>query len=204
MSGLEARVYLGYISSKLNYKASMWVGAREWITQVSWWARFLWSSQQATDRVLLTWVVRSLGARPMVLLSSWQPHHNKHSSSFRRHPESESGLQPLLLPIRSQREEHGIIPLFHDLLETRGPSRKHSWFMSSWTGLLERCIWPFTIRPLSHGSSWITEISVYPERCPDIWGVLPLYRCWQCGHCHGHGWLSCDLWSMATHASALL
>ena len=64
--------------------------------------------------------------------------------------------------------------------------------MSSWTGLLERCIWPFTIRPLSHGSSWITEISVYPERCPDIWGVLPLYRCWQCGHCHGHGWLSFD------------
>lgn len=103
MSGLEARVYLGYISSKLNYKASMWVGAREWITQVSWWARFLWSSQQATDRVLLTWAVRSLGARPMAPLSSWQPHHNKHSSSFRRHPESESGLQPLVLPIRSLR-----------------------------------------------------------------------------------------------------
>ena len=69
--------------------------------------------------------------------------------------------------------------------------------MSSWTGLLERFIWPFTVRPLSQGSSWITEVSVYPERCSDVWGVLPFYRCWQCGHCRGHGWLSCDWWSMA-------
>lgn len=129
------------------------------------------------DRAFLpTWAVRSLGAGPMVPLSSWQPHHNKHSFLLQTPPWTESGLQPLVLPIRSLRGRNmGSLPLFHDLLETRGSSGKQSWFMSSWQAYW-RCIWPFTIRPLSHGSSWITEISVYPERCPDIWGVLPRYR----------------------------
>lgn len=84
---------------------------------------FLWSSWQATDRALPTWAVRSLGAGPMVPLSSWQPHHNKHSSSFRRHLESESGLQPLVLPIRSLRGRNmGSLLYFMIYWRPEGPA----------------------------------------------------------------------------------
>lgn len=114
---------------------------------------------------------------PMTPLSSWQPY-------SREHPKGPAGISPWETPPWmqvasvnvahwvSEREGRETVHLLHDtgdLLETKGLNGKHSWFIFSWKGLLERFNWLSNISLLIHSRSWIVEVSVSQERHTDIW-----------------------------------
>lgn len=147
-----SQVYLGI--SPLSWTTRLqWVGAREWITQVLV-STFLWSSRQPLIELFPITGSEILGAGPWFLCPPGNCIILQHSlPPSDAVPESESGLQPLVLPndlLRGRNMDHLFISWF--IGDQEGPAVEQSWPCPAGQAYWRDAFGHLLLGPLSHAA----------------------------------------------------